>query len=306
VGAGAIGGFYGGKLAQAGAHVSTVVRSDYQVVVSQGFRITSSLGDFTFRPERVLRSAAEADYRPDFILVATKVLPQVSTADLIRPAVGEGTTIVLIQNGIEIESSVAEAFPNNELISGLAFIAVSRSGPGRIHHQDFGRLTIGVYPTGTSDRARLLKGLLESVGVSCEITPDIAAARWEKLLWNAPFNPISVLAGAVDTREILSNEAATALVRKVMEDVCAIAASTGHELPESIIERYIENTAAMKPYKTSMLRDYEAKRPLEVEAMLGNAIRIAARTDVHVPHLQTLYALLKLSDEKNRSAGTPG
>lgn len=306
VGAGAIGGFYGAKLAQAGARVWTVVRSDYQTVASQGFRIASPMGDFTFHPEQVLRSAAQADFQPDYILVATKVLPEVGTADLIRPAVSEGTTIVLIQNGIEIELPVAEAFPKNELISGLAYIAISRSGPGQILHQDFGRLTIGVYPNGISDRARLLKELLERVGIPCEIKQDIIAARWEKLLWNAPFNPISVLAGGVDTREILSNDVAATLVRKVMREVCDIAASAGHSLPRTLIEQYIENTAAMKPYKTSMLQDYNARRPVEVEAILGNAIRIAARANVHVPHLEMLYALLKLADEKNRSAKVLG
>lgn len=302
IGTGAIGGFYGARLAQAGARVSVVCRSDYETVKEKGIRVQSDEGDYGFMPEKVLRKAEEFEGAPDFVIVATKVIPGTDTTKLIRPVAGPETTVVLIQNGIAIEEPVQQAFPNTEILSGLAFIASNRIGPGRILHLDYGRLTLGRYPSGHSEKAQQLRSLLESVGVPCVVTDDVVTARWQKLVWNAPFNPISVLAGAVDTQTILHGEESTLLVRRVMEEVCALAAAARHPLPQDIIEQNIEGTRVMKPYKTSMLLDFENNRPMEVEAILGNAVRIARSLDVSVPHMETLYALLSLMDSRDRSA----
>lgn len=302
VGAGAIGGFYGGKLSQAGAGVSVVSRSDYEAVKAEGIHVTSILGDFRFVPEKVVRQVGEYGESPDYILVGMKVVPDADTVELIKPVVAPGTVIVLIQNGVEIERPVARAFPDNEIISGLAFIGVSRVGPGRIHHQAYGKLTLGRYPAGGSEKAEKLAELLESSGVPCEVTADVVGARWQKLVWNAPFNPISVLGGGIDTRTMLESPESVRLIREVMKEVCLVAKATGHELPDSVIQQNIDGTIGMeKPYKTSMLLDFEAGRPVEVEAILGNAVRAAIREGVEVPHMESLYALLLLADRKNRS-----
>jgi 2-dehydropantoate 2-reductase len=299
-GAGAIGGFYGGKLAQAGAGVSVVCRSDYDVVRKNGFEIASPSGDFKFIPEKVLRRASDYGRFPDYVIVATKVLPELDTGRLIRDVVGPETVIVLIQNGVDIEAPVVEAFPDNEIVSGLAFIAVSRVGPGKIRHLDYGRLTLGGFPSGTSERVKVLGDLLLAADVPVEITPDVVRARWQKLVWNAPFNPISVLAGGVDTAQMLGSPEVAKLAREVMEEVCATAKAVGHELPADVVQRNIDGTLVMKPYKTSMLLDFEAGRPMEVEAILGNAVRAARRCKVSVPRLESLYALLQLADCQNR------
>ncbi len=292
VGAGAVGGYYGGRLAQAGARVSVVARSDYEVVKNGGIHIESPAGDFHFRPHGVFRSAAAFGGFPDVILVGLKVLEHIRTADLIRDAVGPKTAILLIQNGVDIEPPVAEAFPNNEVLSGLAFICVHRTAPGKVLHQDYGRIVLGRYPGGPSETARRLAEMFRRAGVPCEVTEDVITARWQKLVWNAPFNPISVLCGGASTQDMLGREETTRLVRAVMEEVCAVAAATGHPLPDDVVDRMIADTRKMTPYKTSMLLDFEAGRPMEVEAIVGNAIRIARRLGVPVPHLETLYALL--------------
>ncbi|HVO85167.1 MAG TPA: 2-dehydropantoate 2-reductase N-terminal domain-containing protein, partial [Syntrophobacteria bacterium] len=138
VGTGAVGGFYGGRLALAGARVATLCRSDYDTVRSHGITVDSIWGDFQFTPEKVIRRAAEYGPTPDYILVALKVLPGVDQVEIIKDAVGPGTAIILIQNGIGIDEPVAAAFPGNEVIGAVAFIAVSRPGPGRILHADYG------------------------------------------------------------------------------------------------------------------------------------------------------------------------
>jgi len=300
VGTGAVGGYYGARLSQAGARVSALCRSDYDLVKKNGIAIRSVSGDYHFTPEKVVRAVDECRSEPDYIIVATKVLPEINIPDTIRKKVFPKTSIVLLQNGIDIEEPVASAFPENELISAIAFISVSRPEYGLIEHRDYGSIRLGRYPSGSSEKIELLAGLFRKGGVPCEIDSDIVTARWRKLMWNAPFNPISVLAGGADTREMAESAPALMLARKVMEEIRTLAEKSGHPLPPSIIDGVIESALSMTPSKTSMLQDYELKRPMEVEAILGNAVRIARRYDVHVPHLDSLYGLLSLVDKKNR------
>ncbi|MCG6946321.1 MAG: 2-dehydropantoate 2-reductase [Deltaproteobacteria bacterium] len=300
VGTGAIGGFYGGKLAQAGASVSTLCRSDYEVVKSKGITVTSTLGDFQFTPEKVIRDLGEYGPPPDYILVGLKVLPEIDTAEIIREVVGPETAIVLLQNGVEIEEPVARTYPDNEIISGLAFICATRTSPGHIDHTDFGRVVIGRYPAGKSVEVEELARLFNEAGLKCEVTEDAVTARWRKLVWNAPFNPISVLGGGADTKTMMENPESLELARKVMEEVCRIAEAAGHPLPEEVVQQNIDGTRAMAPYKSSMLVDFEAGRPMEVEAILGSGLRVAKRHGVSAPHMESLYGLLKLVDKKIR------
>ena len=301
VGTGAIGGFYGGKLAQAGARVATLCRSDYEAVKSDGIRVNSTYGNFHFVPEKVIRDLKEYGSPPDYLLVALKVLPEINTAEIVKEGVGPDTAIVLLQNGVGIEEPVARAFPNNQIISGLAFICVTRTAPGHIDHVDFGRLVIGRFPVGKSDKTDLLGGLFNDSGVPCTVSEDVVTDRWRKLVWNAPFNPISVLAGGADTKAMVDNPESLELARQVMEEVCKVAEAVGHPLPAGVVEENIEGTRRMSPYKSSMLVDFEAGRPMEVEAILGNGIRAAKRHKVAVPHMESLYGLLKLVDKKIRS-----
>ncbi len=299
-GTGAVGGYYGARLAQAGAEVSVLCRSDYHTIKENGIQIKSVNGNYHFMPREVIKEIGSYREEPDYVIVATKVLPEIDVPGLIRKKVNENTSIVLLQNGIDIEEPIATAFPKNEIISGLAFICVSRTEAGVIDHQDYGRIVIGKYPGGNSDKTQLLCGLFAKSAVPCEIDTDIIGARWKKLLWNAPFNPISVLAGGADTKEIMESEAALLLVRSVMQEVITLSEKAGHPVQRSFIEKNIEDTKVMTPYKTSMLLDFENKRPMEVEAILGNAVRLAKKYDVPIPACQALYGLLKLLDKKSR------
>ena len=159
VGAGAVGALYGSALAKQGARVSVVCRSDYDAVSRDGYDIRSQLlGDHRFRPERVYRDVAECREPPDYLLLTSKVLENVDRAALIRPAVGPRTVIVLIQNGVDIEAPIAAAFPDNELLSSLAFIGVGRSAPGQVNHQSLGSLILGRYPQGIEPGGAAARG----------------------------------------------------------------------------------------------------------------------------------------------------
>jgi 2-dehydropantoate 2-reductase len=295
VGAGAIGGFYGALLAKAGAEVAVVCRSDYETVKLNGFTIQShSLGTWRFFPAGVFRGAGEFREEADCLLLCTKIIPGLDRAALIREAVSPKTAIVLIQNGVEIEREIQEAFPGNEIISGLAFICCNRIGPGSLAHLAYGRLTLGVPGKPVSPKTRELCDLFSKAGIECLASTDIVAERWKKCVWNAPFNPLSVLSGGLSTSAILASQ--EPFVRHIMEDVRRIAEALGHSLPGQIVDSHIESTRTMPSYKTSMLIDYEQGRPLETEAILGNALRASQRAGVTAPYLESVYALMKLRE----------
>ena len=296
IGTGAIGSFYGSLLARAGAEVSVVARSDYDCVKTHGIEVKSDteLGTYQFRPTAVFHKAAETKKKPDYVLVCTKIIEGVDRVELLRDALGPHTAIVLISNGVDVENEIAAAFPSHELISGLAFVCVTRTSSGHVWHQDYGLLVLGNYPKGVSEKTRILCDAITRVGINCIPQENIVGARWEKCIWNAPFNPLSVLSGGLTVNDILATQ--ELFVRNVMQEVCAIASSLGYHLPADIIDTRIENTRKMAPYKTSMLVDYEAGRPMEIEAILGATIKAAKRQGVLVPYLESLYALMKLRE----------
>lgn len=295
VGAGAIGGFYGALLAKAGADVAVVCRSDYDTVKLHGFTIQShDLGTWRFAPAGVFRNASEFREEADCLLLCTKVIPNLDRAALIREAVSPKTAVVLIQNGVDIEREIQEAFPDNEIISGLAFICCNRIGPGSLAHLAYGRLTLGAPGEPISPKIGELCDLFSRAGIECLASADVVTERWKKCVWNAPFNPLSVLSGGLPTSNILASQ--EHFVRHIMEDVCRIAAALGHPLPDRIVDNHIDSTRTMPPYKTSMLIDYEQGRPLETEAILGNALRAGRRAGVAAPYLESIYALMKLRE----------
>jgi 2-dehydropantoate 2-reductase len=295
VGAGAIGAFYGAALARAGARVAVVCRSDFEAVARNGFLIRSeALGDQRFEPARVFRATAQVDELSDVVLLSVKVLPELDRVALLRPVMRPSTTLVLIQNGIDIEAELSAAFPDSELLSALAFIGVSRSGPGEIHHQTLGSLTLGRYPGGASHAADDLAAAFQRAGVACSVTSDVITARWQKAVWNAAFNPLSIMGGVIDTGVILGTAEGEALVRRAMLEVCAVAAAVGHPLRPGLADQYIAGTRKMPAYKTSMALDLEHGRALELEAILGNTVRAGLREGVAIPTLETLYALAKM------------
>jgi 2-dehydropantoate 2-reductase len=295
VGAGAVGALFGSALARQGALVSVVCRSDYDAVSRDGYDIRSkSFGDHRFRPDHVYRNVADCREPPDYLLLTSKVLESVDRAALIRPAVGPRTVIVLIQNGVDIEPPVAEAFPDNELLSSLAFVAVGRGAPGQVNHLSLGSLILGRYPAGVTPAAQAIAAAFEAGKVPCKLTENVIGARWQKAVWNAVFNPISILGGVLDTDAMLRTDAEVAFARRAMQEVCDVAQAAGHPQSPSLVEQMLATTRAMPAYKTSMALDYENGRPMEIEAILGNTVRAARKVGVATPNLDAIYALSKM------------
>lgn len=293
IGSGGIACLYGALLHKAGWQVEMVARSDHEVIRTHGIHIDSVLGDLSFRPARVYASVAEAG-AADWILLCVKMLDGIDLPALVAPAMGAHTRLCLIANGIEVEAPLAAAFPHNPLISGVAFVCTSRVAPGRIEHTAFGRLLLGSYPDGASDDCQQLAAAFASTGIKAGVSNNITLERWKKSLWNASFNPLSVLTNGADTGVLLGTPQAEQLARSIMAEVIEVAATQGHELPASLIESNLDNTRAMPPYLTSMALDYLANRPIELDALVGRIVHHADAQALAIPHLRTVYELLRL------------
>lgn len=297
VGAGAIGSFYGAILKRAGCEVSVVLRSDYDAVKESGFRFTSPLGELSWQPDRVYRPDDIPDAFPDYVLLCVKVLPGVDRAALVHPWMGEHTGLVLIENGLDIERELAEAYPTNPLVSCLAFIAVSRVAPGEVKHQAYGQLVMGNFPRGFDEHCQRLSGLFREGGIDINDTEAVVGERWRKCAWNTPFNPFSVLCNGADTLSILDAPGGEDLIRTMMQEVMAVAAADGYPLPADLVEKNLAGTRKMGAYKNSMALDYLNERPIELDAILGNVVAIARQHGVPVPHLETVLVALRVRQQ---------
>ncbi len=298
LGAGAVGSFYGAILKRGGAEVSVISRSDYETVVEHGLNIASPLGDLSFRPDAVYRDsaafAASGAEAPDFLVVTLKLVEGVDRVALMRPLVGPETTLVLIENGIDIEPEIARAFPDNVLISGLAFVAVSRMAPGRMEHKAYGWLVLGDYPQGAGQQSHAFAEMLEAGGVKGDVRDDVIRERWKKCVWNTAFNPASVLAGGADTSVLLETPGGEELIRSVMGEVLQVAEAEGYLLNPAIPDKLLETTRNMPAYHNSMALDFINGRAMEVEPILGNVVRLGDRHGLAIPRLRTVYSLLQL------------
>jgi 2-dehydropantoate 2-reductase len=294
VGAGAIGSFYGAILKKAGCSVSTVLRSDYDAVKARGIRITSPLGDLSYKPDRVYRDGDVPEETPDFLILCVKVLPGVNRVALVAPWMGEKTRLVLIENGLDIEKELADAYPQVPLISCLAFIAASRTESGVVEHKAYGKLVMGRYPEGIDEDCRVLSRLLTEGGIKVDLTERVVSERWRKCLWNTPFNPLSVVANGADTLTMLDTAGGEELIRAMMREVMEVAAAQGYPMDEALIDQNIDSTRKMPAYKNSMALDYLNDRPIEREAVLGNVVALAKRCGIAVPHLNTVLVTLKM------------
>jgi len=148
------------------------------------------------------------------------------------------TAIVFIENGVKIEQEILSAFPDNEVISGLAYICCNRIKKGEILHLAYGRLALGNLSGSDSNKTTRLCELFSQSNIECITTRNIVTERWKKCVWNAPFNPLSVLSGGLPTSDIL--QAQEAFVRSIMQEIYHIAEAVGHRLPDNIVDVNIE------------------------------------------------------------------
>jgi 2-dehydropantoate 2-reductase len=190
VGCGAVGSFYGAKLAAEGHEVHFLLRSDYDVVRIKGVSILSPQGDFHVHP-RAARTPEEIGVA-DLVLIGLKTTANDQFARLLPPLVGPASAVVTLQNGLGNEEQLARLFPIEQILGGLCFVCLNRLQPGLIRHLDYGQVVLGEYQRPPQPRTHELATLFEQAGVPCTVADNLARTHWEKLVWNIPFNGLGV------------------------------------------------------------------------------------------------------------------
>lgn len=292
VGAGALGLYYGALLQRSGEDVHFLLRRDYDAISQDGLKIFSIHGNFTLPQVQGYRRSDEIG-PVDLVLVGLKTFTNDRYAELITPLVGEGTQILTLQNGLGNEEALAELFGEERIIGGVAFLCSNRGAPGEVHHLGEGRITLGEYQGVDRERLVRLVTSFTKAGVDCRATSDLKRARWEKLVWNIPFNGLSALLQQPVDR-LVTPGPCRQLVRELMLEV--IAAANAQRLTSPIAESYAERmlafTETMGAYKPSMQIDREAGRQLEMAAIFGAPLDYGRQQGIAMPRVEMLATLL--------------
>jgi len=317
VGCGAVGSFYGAKLARAGQEVHFLLRSDYEAVRRQGVEIRSPEGDFLVRP--CCARHPEEIGTADLVLIGLKTTANNQFPALLPPLVGPATAVVTLQNGLGNEEQLARLFPGSQIMGGLCFVCLNRIAPGIIQHLGYGQIVLGEFQRPPEPRTHNLAARFSDAGVPCAVTEDLARAHWEKLVWNIPFNGLGVASAAgydaferlcsaarpaplspraltlpacLPTDQLLAEPRWARLVRELMLEVIAAARALGFDVPDAFADQQIQRTRTMGAYKASTLLDFERGQPLELQNLFLEPLRQATEAGVPMPKLSALCAVL--------------
>ena len=290
IGMGAIGGFYGSRLARAGREVHFLAHSDYEYVREHGLRIDSCDGDFSLDSVRVYKKAADMP-KTDVVIVGLKSVNNHLLPELLAPLLREDTIVLLIQNGIGLEEDLQQVFPRLHIVAGLAFICSSKVGPGHISHQCYGSINLGNYSAPKQNFGALLQDMLEA-GIETAEVPYLEA-RWKKAVWNMPFNGMTVALNT-STDQLLRNPATRQLIYDQMMEVIGAARALGVDtLDSSFADKMMQMTDEMVPYSPSMKLDFDYRRPMEIPYLYTRPIVEAKKVGFEMPKLAMLEAELK-------------
>ena len=291
VGTGAIGGFYGSKLAHSGREVHFLMHSDYQFVKEHGIQVDSCDGSFHLDHVNVYQHTADMP-KCDVVIVGLKTTNNHLLPQLLTPLLHQDTVVVLIQNGIGVEADVQQMFPDVQLVAGLAFICSAKTEPGRVNHQCYGSINLVNYSCRDEAVFAAILNDFVDAGIQAGSVP-YDEARWKKAVWNMPFNGMTVALNT-QTDLLLKNPATRQLIRDLMGEVVGAARHQGITgLDESFIEKMIDMTDHMTPYSPSMKLDFDFHREMEIHYLYTRPIQIAREAGYPMPKLEMLEAELK-------------
>lgn len=301
IGSGALGAFYGARLFKAGQDVHFLLRSDYDVVKEKGLAIKSFEGDFHINPP--VYNSVESMGVCDFVLIGLKTTQNSVLPELLKPIVGPHTIVLTLQNGLGNEEAIADALGGGgarQIMGGISFICSNRTAPGVIHHIDHGQIRISEFGGEVGERAHAVAAMFAEAGIRCEVFESLLRLRWEKLVWNIPFNGLGVAAQA-NVAEVLASAELRKVARTLMLEAVATAEQGGTSLDPAIVDKMLRNSETMGPYRSSSQIDYESGNPVEVESLFGEPVRRGRAAGTAIPAMETLYAIIKHRDKKQRA-----
>lgn len=303
VGAGAIGGWAAARLALAGHDVALLVRRGRAAAYAGGLALVDGDERYT-APLRASDSAADLGPQ-DVVLFAVKAFDLAEAAEAAPPLVAPETVLVPLVNGVPFwftaeplasvdpGGRIAAALPAGQLAGAVVHASARREGAAEVHVQKVDQLVLGEPGGGPSERIDRLAALLSAAGIPARADPDVRRAVWYKAWGNMTINPLSALTLA--TADRLVAECRDFLLA-AMAEARAIGDAIGCPIAERGEDR-LAVTARLGAFKTSMLQDVEAGRPIELEALLGAPLELARRHDIAAPNLAQLYAMTRLMAE---------
>lgn len=288
VGAGAVGCYYGARLAQAGNDVRFLLRSDFDHVSAHGIKIQSIHGDFDLANVTCARTP-EGIGKVDVVIVAWKTTSNHLYEEVIRPMVREDSVVLTLQNGLGNIEALSGIFGAGRVLGALCFVCINRIAPGDIRHTGGGTIAMGEVTPGVTERLTELAGIFESAKVPCQVAKNLGEAQWRKLVWNIPFNGLCITEGGLDTEVLLQLPEGESKVRALMAEVILAANALGYQIEDEYAEVQMKRTYPMGPYRPSSMIDYVEGREVEVEAIWGEPMRRAQEAGASVPLIQELY-----------------
>ncbi len=292
VGSGAIGLYYGGRLAEAGVDMKFLARSDFDQLSKSGLEVESINGNFHLSNISVFKKPE--DIGPvDLVIVTWKATANNLLSTVLPPLLHETTQVLTLQNGLGNCERIAEIVSADRVFGGLCFVCINRIAPGTISHTAGGRMTIGKFFRSDSTIAEAIAQRFKAAKIPATAVDDLAKAQWEKLLWNIPFNGLAVAEGGVTTDVLLANPIIEAEIRTLMHEVIAAAEAQGIQLDPELIESNIQRTRPMGPYQPSTMIDFIEGRELELDPIWAEPLRRANKVGVKMPALEKLLVRIQ-------------
>ena len=301
VGPGAVGLYYGGRIAYSGHKLSVLARNDATELQANGIRVemidpeNSKLKETFTAPIKCVRREANQIGQTDCVIIATKSTVNLDLVESLKSIVEPRHTILLcLQNGLGNAEFFAEHFPENPILTGLCFVCVNRTKPGLVENYHPGQVEIGSLGDRWSGVTKTVVDIFNHAGVPTSHAEKLDSALWRKLCWNIPFNGLSIAAGGIATNEILAQADLVARAQALMKEVRAVASLLGHPISDEFIEGQFSVTKKMGAYKPSSLIDYLAGKPVEIESIWGEPLRRGQELGNDMPELAKLYSELKV------------
>ena len=299
MGAGAVGGYFGARLAAKSNQVVFIARGSHLTALrGNGLSVESVQGNLHIR-DALFADDPHAAGPVDLILFCVKSYDTEAVAQSLGPIIDPRTIILSLQNGVDNADKIARLWKHNLVLAGVVYIASQLVEPGRIKHSAGGKIVFGAQNGQAHVATEAVERLLSSAGIACEFSNDIRAVQWRKLLWNAPFCAISCLTRAT-AKEIVESDSLTKLALACMAEVREAATTKAVALSPELFAETLHFSKGLGNFKSSMLQDLEAGKPLEFEAFNGIVLDLLQRAGKQAPINQVFYSALKYLDERIR------
>ena len=293
VGAGAVGGWYGGLLAQKGHEVYFVTRRDYEVINQKGLCMRDAKGDKMVNIQKAYPDCTHISVC-DLIIIAAKSTANSTLPDFIKPLIGPRTILLTLQNGMGNCETFASIIPIERIVAGLCFVCINRLSPGVVENTHSGYVRMASAIGLPSEAVKQCVELFFDAGIDCQSEQSLDAVLWKKLCWNIPFNGLAIAAGGITTDKIMANDLLRDRAIKLMKEVQAAAEACGVPFKDEHVDRQLKVTAGMGAYRPSSLIDYLEGREVEVVGLWGEPLRRGIAAGVSMPELSRLKTEIEL------------